>query len=1446
MTVIPSQIAVDRTLALVLGERGTFPAAAALALVRSLALQVAELHDTGMIHGAIDPGSVALNDRDVPRLEMPPAGTVLELSSDWSDLLPELSRSPPLNLPATIEAAAKRFQGAGIALDPRQIDLCQLGALWCRLVTGESAGAYLRSPRVKGLVPAEVRPLLERILGTSGRERFADVREFAVALQAVAEQFGPPATMSGAEEPPRATDSVPARTTSDTTPSFVLSGDQSADTSIAPGQPSITRKETVPSPREEEPLPFARLGHYEIVRQIGHGGMGDVYLGYEQALDRKVAIKVLPADLARSDDFVRRFRTEATAVAKLNHPNIVPIHLIGEDQGHHFYVMQFVEGESLAERLGREERLGVVETLKIVEQALAGLAAAHDQGMVHRDIKPGNILLDSRSGRALLADFGLVKSLDSSVAGKTATGIVMGTADYISPEQGRGRAVDHRSDLYSVGVLLYRMLSGRLPFTADSPTALIFQHVYEPPPDLQSVVPDVPAALAQMVARLLAKSPADRHQTAEGVLADLRVIRAGEPLPRFPSRSPAGSPTTIIRLPKFDEDSLPPANLAAAQPPDWWKEARHRALSMFRRNAPEVLLQLQNTQQQLDGAVAVYERRQPELQDLADAAESVLVELKTQAQAQRSAASAARRRAASALEPTEQQRALDELTACERAADELERQSADQQEQLGSIRLRLAQARARVQELQNQRGILNARLKTAKSARQVMAGAPQRSTDRPRKLALRVALVMLAGTGTFWIVRSVVSPAPDSPSPSKPVAPNDASQVPKPADASAGDSSRRNGETKEQPAVEGANDVELATPVRRFVGHQKPTRTVAISPEGSMFASGSDDGTVRVWNPETAGGIKSFDAHTSGVNAVAFGPQGEWLVTGGRTDARDRRTLKIWDPAEGREIRTLVGRAENVSAIAVSPDARTVAALYADGLPIAMWDVIAGREERTIDPGIRPIAIAFSPDGSHLALAGNDREVRLWSRVQNEVALILKGHERSVTAVAYSGDGSRLYSGDEGGTLIQWDLKSARADFRLQSASGGVTAISPNSNGRRLAVIAGTTAEVWDLDVRHVRKALPDFSATSTAYLPDARTLIAAGADGSLVLWDGGLKALHVSQHSAQIEVAPAGSRLHTAFTTLRSPPRVLIGGPQCFGVWDFEARAPFRQLETIAETITAVTVSPEGQLAATADDRGWLGMWRTGSELALLRRTNLLSRSSSVNDPRRTGPIRHLVFTPQANAVLVVTADSMFLWDVSSGTESHSFRGVPTDCRSAAISAGGKYVAVGAWDSTEKIHEVRLWDLQTGQQMPRLIGDNVRIDFLMFPPDERRLLAGGKQAIWLWDVSSGPRPMRVFQRPAETGGSSAAIVWTAFTGSPDGRHLISGGTNALSVWDVETGEELLRFGGGDDAHTASVSGVGFSQHETSAVSIGQDGNIRVWPLPLIRFQASQPAADVE
>jgi serine/threonine protein kinase len=1122
MTVSASQIDANRTLASLLAERGTLPVAAALALVRSLTLQVADLHAAGMIHGAIVPATVVLNDHDLPRLETPVFGAMLRLDGDWSGLLPELTRLPLLNLPATIEAAAKLFQKAGISLDPRQIDLCQLGALWCRLLTGESAGAYLRSPRVKGLVPVEVRPLLERILGTSGRERFADVREFAVALQAVAEQFGPPATMSGAEELPGAADpaatAAPARSTGDTAPSFVLSGNQSADTSVAPGLPPAAQGEHSASPTAgelggDEALPFARLGHYEIVGRIGRGGMGDVYLGYEQALNRRVAIKVLPADLARSDDFVRRFRIEATAVAGLTHPNIVPIHFIGEDHGHHFYVMQFIEGESLAELLGRKGPLPADETLMIAGQVLAGLAAAHQQGLVHRDIKPGNVLLDRSGRRALLADFGLVKSLESSVTGKTATGVVMGTVDYISPEQGRGLAVDARSDLYSMGVLLYRMLSGRLPFTADSPTALIFQHVYESPPALQAAAPDVSAALASVVARLLAKSPADRHQSAEELLADLRALRSGQPLPGNVERAalqtiePLRSSrrneirkTTIIAAPQFDEDPSLPLEMFETRSLGWWEQTCDRALSLFRRHAPELLQQLQNTSQQVDAAIALQSRRKRELEQLIAEAESVLEELNCAAEVQRRASGEARRRAAAPNNAEPTGAAESEELACREAAQMLERQSAEQQEQLELIRLRLAKVTAALQQLQNQRDLFAARLKVAGIGR-------QRSLSGRRIVSVVAALIVVLIVGRLvWIGMFAVPLGSDLAGHSvAPIETTDADDQPTMPRAAA------------VTVAEDQVPLSLEAPILTLKGHHRAVQTVAFHPSGKLLASGADDTTAIVWDLGSGRPVHTVRQHVNGVNAVAFSPDGALLASGGGSAGVSEKTLKLWNTFDWSPIIAARGETQLVHRIEFAGSKSLAAMIYSGaGVDLRLLDAVSGDEIETIKvAGIRVTAFAVHPLGFEVLIGGNDGLIRVWDVQRREQSRIFHGrHQGSIGALAYNtSDGKQVISSAiENGELKVWDSATGVlfGETTLPTSSDRIIAFAPD--GKRFAVGRQNRLLLGDVPSLKLRKAFPMKSIRCLAFSPDGSKIAAGGAgpqntptEAELVVWNARL-----------------------------------------------------------------------------------------------------------------------------------------------------------------------------------------------------------------------------------------------------------------------------------------------------------------------------------------------------
>jgi predicted Ser/Thr protein kinase len=251
---------------------------------------------------------------------------------------------------------------------------------------------------------------------------------------------------------------------------------------------------------------------YEVVRLIGRGGMGAVYLARDRALERLVAIKVLPPGSATDAGVLERFRREAKTVASLQHPGIVPLHAFGERRGLAWFVMGYVRGESLGARLDRETMLDVETTRTMLAQVADALDHAHKQGIVHRDIKPDNILIDDTSGRALLTDFGIARA-DTLQAGTSLTqvGSVMGTPHYMSPEQATAEpSIDGRSDLYSVGVVGYQLLSGQLPFDGRSFRELLMQHISVTPKALSQVAPSVPSDLAEAVMRCLEKDPAKR------------------------------------------------------------------------------------------------------------------------------------------------------------------------------------------------------------------------------------------------------------------------------------------------------------------------------------------------------------------------------------------------------------------------------------------------------------------------------------------------------------------------------------------------------------------------------------------------------------------------------------------------------------------------------------------------------------------------------------------------------------------------------------------------------------------------------------------------------------------------------------------------------------------------------------------------------------------------
>ena len=287
-------------------------------------------------------------------------------------------------------------------------------------------------------------------------------------------------------------------------------------------------------------------GRYELDGIVGRGGMAEVYRARDIRLDRIVAVKTLREDLARDQTFQARFRREAQSAASLNNPSIVAVYDTGEDDtgGSHipYIVMEYVDGRTLRDLLREDRRLLPERALEITDGVLRALEYSHRSGIVHRDIKPGNVML-TRSGQVKVMDFGIARAVSDTQATMTQTAQVIGTAQYLSPEQARGERVDARSDLYSTGCLLYELLTGRPPFLGDSPVAIAYQHVRENPIPPSRVDPEVPQWADAIVLKAMAKDPRDRYQSAAEMRADMQRALQGMPV-AAPRTAAYGAATT--------------------------------------------------------------------------------------------------------------------------------------------------------------------------------------------------------------------------------------------------------------------------------------------------------------------------------------------------------------------------------------------------------------------------------------------------------------------------------------------------------------------------------------------------------------------------------------------------------------------------------------------------------------------------------------------------------------------------------------------------------------------------------------------------------------------------------------------------------------------------------------------------------------------------------------
>jgi serine/threonine-protein kinase len=319
---------------------------------------------------------------------------------------------------------------------------------------------------------------------------------------------------------------------------------------------------------------------YVVDRPLGAGGFAVVFLVRDLALKRHLAVKVLSPDVITSHAMLERFRREAETVAQLAHPNIVPVHFIGERDGLLWLAMQCIDGGSIADRLAREGTLPIADVVRIATEVAAALGHAHKRGVIHRDIKPANILVDAESGRSMVTDFGIARTVDSATL--TATGIMMGTPAYLSPEQITGESIDHRVDIYALGVMMYEMLTGRMAFEGSTPSVAMMKRLGGPPDPVTTVRAEVPASVSHAITKCLASDPAARFQSTAELIAALgdRDRAAAASAPTAAIRRPASRRLALMLAATVAVVSLgalgwwttagrsAPATPAAPLPPD--------------------------------------------------------------------------------------------------------------------------------------------------------------------------------------------------------------------------------------------------------------------------------------------------------------------------------------------------------------------------------------------------------------------------------------------------------------------------------------------------------------------------------------------------------------------------------------------------------------------------------------------------------------------------------------------------------------------------------------------------------------------------------------------------------------------------------------------------------------------------------------------------------------